>query len=39
MWFMNWFNLQATCLSQERFAASIKVSREIGRVQEVLSLE
>lgn len=29
MWFMDCFNLQATCLSLERFAASIKVSRAI----------
>lgn len=28
VWFMDWFNLQATCLSLERFAASIQVSRE-----------
>lgn len=29
MWFMDWFNLQATCLSIEGFTASMKVSREI----------
>lgn len=38
MWFMGWFNLQATCVSLVEYAASIRVSREIKKVQEVLSL-
>lgn len=29
MWFMDWFNLQATRLSPEGFAASVQVSKEI----------
>lgn len=37
-WFMGWCHLKATCLLLEEFAARIKVSSEIKKVQGVLSL-